>query len=122
VKKIVIFVGLIAVVAAACARHDDSVPPMLPVVTSPSPTNFTVATSDDIVWNLSWSIADPTVVRFYLVYTLNPFTNMPELADTAMTPTPPPYNTGAAVPGLVWGVSAVSTDNVESTIIYSSAP
>lgn len=121
-KRIIVFVGLIAIVSAACTRHDDSVPPTLPVVLSQSPTNFTVSTSDNIVWTLSWTIPDPTVVRFYLVYTLDPFTGSPVLADTSMTTSPPDYNVGAALPGLEWGVSAVSTDNVESTIIYATAP
>lgn len=121
-KRLIVFVGLIAVLTAACARHDDSVPPMLGVLVSPSPANFTVSSSDYIVWTLSWTIADPTVVRFYLVYTVDPFTGLPELADTAMTTSPPDYNIGVALPGLVWGVSAVSTDNVESSIVFGTAP
>lgn len=50
-KRIVVFLGLIVVLAAACARHDDSLPPPLGVAVPPTPGNFTVSTTDFIVWN-----------------------------------------------------------------------
>jgi hypothetical protein len=123
VKRIVVFLGLIVVLAAACSRHDDSVPPPLGVATAPAPSNFTVATTDFVVWNLSWTISDATNIRFYHIYTQDPFTGLAAQppVDTVMT-TSVQINTIGALPGLVWGVASVSNDNVESTIIFDTAP
>jgi hypothetical protein len=99
---------------AACARHDDSVPPQLPIVDPQQPTDFQVATQDSIVYDLSWSVADPTVVEFYVVYTqvLIPF--FEAQIDTTSS-TSAQVNLGAKLP-VQFCVSSVTFQNVESKL------
>jgi hypothetical protein len=114
-----VLISLLTVILVACARHDDF-PPMLAVIIPPTPSGFTVTTTDNIVWNLSWTNSDPTSVRIFYVYTLDIFTGAPVLLDSTVA-TSLQANTSIAAPGIVWGVSAISPDNVESSITFASA-
>jgi hypothetical protein len=102
-----------------CARHDNF-PSLLAVVVPPTPGNFTVTTTDDIVYDLAWTNSDPTSVIDFRIYTLNILTGAPENVGSTVT-TSFQANTTFATPGIVWGVSAVSPDNVESSIAFATA-
>ena len=105
---------------SACSKHTDF-PSMLPIVAPPAPSNFTVTTSNDIVYDLSWTINNPSAVAYYRLYAQDLFTGAPVLADTTMT-TAVQVDLQVPVPGVVFGVSSVSNGNVESAIVYGSAP
>ena len=85
----------------------------------PAPGNFTVSTSDNVTYDLSWTISDPTVIRFYRLYwTVG---GPPNLADTTQA-TSVQLITTVPTPGIVFGVSSVSVGHVESAITFASAP
>jgi hypothetical protein len=104
----------------ACARHKDF-PAMLPVIAPPTPTNFAVTTTDDVIYDLSWSVSDPSSVAMYRIYSLDIFTGAPTVLDTT-TATAAQVNTLVPTPGFVFGVSSVSVQNVESRVVFASAP
>jgi hypothetical protein len=105
---------------AACSA-DLTLPPKIDGVVPPTPENFQVTSSDNITFDLSWAISDPTVIRFYHVYVLLP-TGVPELFDTSFA-TSKQYSTDPPwpVPGIVFGVSSVSNDNIESSLVVGWA-
>jgi hypothetical protein len=105
---------------AGCSQHGD-VPPMLPIVEAPAPSSFTVTTADSIIYDLSWTNTEPSTVAFYQLYNLDLFTGFPAFIDTTAA-TAAQIDVVIPVPGLVFGVSSVSTSNVESRITFGSAP
>jgi hypothetical protein len=112
---------LVAVVLFAACTDDLEFPPAISGVVPPTPSNFTVTTPDDVVFTLTWSVSNSANIRFYQLYTVDPFTGRPVFADTSsadsvqlVTPIP--------APGIVFGVASVSTDNIESRIAFASAP
>lgn len=111
---------LAIVTLAACSRHGDF-PPGLVLVEAPAPTNVAVTTSDNIVYDVSWGVSDSTLVAFFRVYNLDPFTGAPALLDSTVTRAVQ-INTLIPTPGIVFGVSSVSVGNVESTITFASSP
>ena len=119
VRIIMVALVAIVVVASACARHNDF-PPLLPIQEPPVPQNFTVTTPDDQLYDLSWSVDNPSLVAFYQIYTLNLFTGLPEPVDTTTT-TAVQINVGTPFPGLTFGVSSITTENVESSAVFAQA-
>lgn len=117
-KRLWVFLPLLLL--AACSE-DLTLPPPVNGVFPPQPQNFVVTTSDDIVYDLSWTVSDTTVVIFYRLYTVSFQTGTVELQDTTATRAVQ-INTLIPTPGLVFGVSAVSTDNIEGEITTGSAP
>jgi len=108
-KWIVIFVLLVA----ACSKHDD-VPPPLEVMTPPTPKNLVVETVDQLTYDLSWEIDDPAVVKEYRIYS-EYGTSGPQLEGTTDT-TAIQVISPVALSGLVFCVSAVTLENVESSL------
>ena len=109
-----LFVFLALLLFAACSK-DLTFPPEVTGVFPPQPQNFSVTTSDDIVYNLSWTVSDTTVVAFYRLYTVDLQSGSAQLQDTSMTRSVQ-VNTLVPTPGLIFGVTSVSTDYIESAI------
>lgn len=108
---------VLILVLLACSNHDDP-PSPLGVSEPPTPANFTVASPSPGIYDLAWSISDPSAVKFFNLYYLDPFSG-PMFADTTAA-TSIQVNVGAAVSGLTWGVSSVSVGNVEGRIVFAS--
>jgi hypothetical protein len=107
-----------AMFLASCARHDD-LPPTLAFVEAPAPSSPVATTSDQIVYDLSWSISEPSAVAYYNIYMFIPF--LPALVDsTTLTSVQVDFQT--LVPQVDFGVTAVSVDNIESRIVFASQP
>lgn len=105
-------------VLLACSKHDD--PPMqVDVVEPPAPFDVTVFSPTPGVFNLSWDVGDPSVVNYYRLYYLDPFFFDLTFADTTVG-TSIQFDVGAAITDLMWGVSAVTIENVEGRIVYAS--
>jgi len=79
-----------------------------------------VSTTDAVVYDLSWTTSDATVTSYYNLYIFNPFTGTTEMFDSTTT-TAVQVNTTTPTPGIVFGVSAVSIDNLESGPVFSAA-
>jgi hypothetical protein len=113
VKKLLVV--LVLLLLAACSE-DLTLPPKVDGIVPPAPGNFTVTTSDVIVYDLNWTISDPTVIKFYRLYAVVP-NALPELVDTTLA-TSVQVNTNFPTPGLFFAVSSVSTDNIESALVF----
>ena len=104
----------------ACEKREDF-PPVLPVIPPPMPTNFQVTSPADQEYDLTWDIDDPdNVVEEFWIYAYSAFT----LPDTIGTTTNTSYFVRTAIPleGLIFGVSSVSDQNVESDLAIEPAP
>lgn len=110
---------LILLALAACAKHKDF-PPAIDVIPPPIPRNLTVEMPEPGRYELDWSVEDSTLVSYYRVYIYDPFTGPAELDTTRVSEFY--YTFPIAVTAVVWGVSSVSVQNVESGIVYGSAP
>jgi hypothetical protein len=121
VKK---FFVVFALLLVACSE-DLTLPPLLTdvLVVPPAPGNFTVTTSDNMVFDLDWTISDPTVVKFYRIWwELDGFSApIDTTVATSWTNMDTDFRFPIPVPGIFWGVSSVSVDNVESRIVFGSA-
>jgi hypothetical protein len=102
----------------ACSKHDDP-PTRVSVVEPPTPFNFTVLSPTPGIFDMSWDIDDPSVVSYYRLYYLDPFFSQLTFADTTAA-TSIQFDVGAAITELMWGVSAVTVENVEGTIVYAT--
>lgn len=122
-RVLILLFAIIAVMVAAgaCSRHDDK-PPMLGVQQPPNPQNVTVTTPDQgVTFMITWDVNNPALVAYYNIYTQDPFTGQATFTDSTTTTTVQVTTGGIPVPGLVFGVASVTTENVESQIIFASA-
>jgi len=106
---------MVMFVFGACSRHDGDLPTEVNYVRSATPATFTVTSPDQITYDLSWTISDPSTVSEYRVWL---FVNAGQTFgfvpwDTVMT-TSYSETFASPVPDAVWAVTSVSTDNVES--------
>ena len=119
VRIILVALVAIVVVASACSRHNDF-PPLLPIQEPPVPQNFDVTTQDDQNYTLTWSVDNPSLVAYYQIYLIDFFTGLPEPVDTTTT-TLVQVDVGTPFPGLIFGVSSITTENVESSAVFAQA-
>ncbi len=117
-KKLVV---VLILMLSACARHDD-LPPPLNVTVPPMPQDLVVETVDWITFTLSWNIADPSIVKEYRLYWRFASTSVELLPETVDTTTvsisvDPPI----PAPGIIFCVSSVTTENVESSLVCGAA-
>ena len=107
-KKWFVIIGLLVV---ACSEHDDVLPP-IDVIDPPTPTNFQVETADLLTYHLSWDIDDPAVVKEYRIYSQYATSELvlEGTTDTTVVDVISPV----AIEGVVFCVSAVTVENVES--------
>jgi hypothetical protein len=114
VKRLTIALVLLL---AACSS-DLTLPPKIDGTVPPRPENVLVTTTDNITFQISWSISDPTVVSFYRIYwTLG---GPPTLQDTTTTLSAQ-LTFPLIVEGVAIGVTAVSTDNIEGQAAFDTA-
>ncbi len=109
---------VLVMVIIACSNHDDP-PVRIDVIEPPVPVNFSVLSPAVGVFNLSWDINDPSLVSYYRLYYVDPFFGQLTFADTTAA-TSIQFDVGAAITDLLWGVSSVTIQNVEGTIVYAS--
>jgi hypothetical protein len=112
VKKLSIALVLLL---AACSA-DLTLPPEIDGIVPPAPENFTVTTTDHITYDLSWTISDPTVIRFYRLYYVAG--GPPVLADTSAATS---VQVTTNIPFIVFGVTSVSTDDIEGPAVFATA-
>jgi hypothetical protein len=94
-------------------------PQPLAISAPPKPFNLTVTSPAPQQYDLAWEISDPAAVKIYRIYLVS--YGPPELVGTSETPS---YLAETVFPisGLVFGVSAVSIENVESDLATAVAP
>ena len=121
-KKVLLALSLLAIIGllSVCEKREDF-PQMLNVTVPPQPDSLVIETDDSINFLLTWTIDDPgNVVKEYKVYSVNNFTP-PDLIGTTVE-LYADVNTVLPVSGLVFGVSSVTIENVESDLTIQPAP
>lgn len=120
VKRTIVILGLVAVAftSFSCEERQDF-PQLLDVSAPPGPFNLTITSPAPQQYDLAWEISDPAAVKLYRVYIVS--LGMPQLVGTSDTTT---FLAQTVLPiqGIVFGVSAVSTENVESDLATAVAP
>lgn len=117
-KRLVV---VLILMLGACSRHDD-VPPPLDVTVPPTPQDLVVETVDFITFTLTWNVSDPSIVREYRLYWRFESTSpelLPETVDTtavSISVDPP-----IPAPGIIFCVSSVTLENVESSLVCDAA-
>jgi hypothetical protein len=115
--------GATSLVLAGCPKHEDF-PQPLNVATVPTPNNFVITQPDTNVfdYDFTWEIDDPAgVVDHYRLYLVGSVAGADELlGETTNTSflTSFPFS----ISGLRFGVSAVSTQNVEGGLAAKTVP
>jgi hypothetical protein len=117
-KRIALIIVLAAILG--CAKHKDF-PSPLDVKAPPTPTNFTVTMDSLGTYYLDWEVVDSSSVAYYQIYTFDAFAGLSAFDTTSVSSYQASFGLFKIV-GIVWGVSAVTVDNIESVIVYGSAP
>ena len=121
-KKVLLALSLIAVIGllSVCEKREDF-PQMLNVTVPPQPDSLVVEKIDATNYSLTWTIDDANnVVKEYRVYAVNSFLPPDLIGSTNELFTD--VNTVIPVSGLVFGVSSVTIENVESDLTIQAAP
>ncbi len=119
--------GLLVVACTffSCEERQDF-PQPLAVSVPPKPYNLVVTSVEpapgEIVWeyDLTWEVADPTAVKIYRIYIVGN-SGLKEMAGTSEELQVALLWVGS-LEGTVFGVSAVSVENVESDLATAVAP
>lgn len=114
--KKLLLIGIL--VFCACAKHDD-LPPAIDVIEPPVPADLTIQTTDFMTFQLSWTVDDPSVVAYYRIYSRFDFSS-PALEDTS-TVTSVQVTSTIPIPGVIFCVSTVTLENVESVLVCETA-
>jgi hypothetical protein len=109
---------LAAALVWGCSKHE-SPPAPLAIPVPPKPMDFRVTMPTEGDYYLDWWVEDSTAVDHYRVYIYDRSLG-PTLVDTTSV-SDYHYNFYMPILGVIWGVSAVSVENVESEIVYGTA-
>lgn len=117
-KKLILVLGVLLIFS--CEKREDF-PPMHPITPPPAPSKLVVESYKPLEYDLTWRIDDPRgVVKEFWVWAWSDI-SLPETVgvtvDTFFC-----AETNFEIPGLVFGVSAVSTQNVASSMAISASP
>jgi len=119
VKKAILVI-LITLALVACDKREDF-PPMFSVVNPPQPYNLSVTQPTSTTYDITWDIDDPDqIVKEYWVYLvtgLGPPDTIGTTPSTSFT-----WSTPFSVSGLLFGVTSVTDQNVESNMSTVQAP
>ncbi len=105
--------------ATGCKKHENF-PEPLAVVVPPTPTSFVITNPQGNDYDLSWEISDPSKVQGYRLYLVGLGLAPELLAEHDTTSFAITLNFDAT--GLRFGVTAVSTDNVEGAMATAVVP
>lgn len=97
-----------------------NLPEPIDVEPPPVPENFQVEMPSPGVYDLYWTVEDSSSAAYFNVYIYDQFSG-PAFIDSTRVMNYH-YDFNFPLVGLVWGVSTVSAKNVESSIVYASAP
>jgi hypothetical protein len=118
IAAIVTSCAALMIVLGGCPKHENF-PTELDVIVPPTPTNFEI-TASGTDYTFTWQVSDATDVKEYRLYLVG-LSPTPEFLASSPDVT---YSETFAYPvtGVQFGVSAVSTDNVESSLATATAP
>lgn len=112
--------GALLLVLAGCPKHENF-PTELDIVVPPTPSNFSITVAPGTTdYTFEWEISDPADVKNYRLYVIGLSLTPELLAEPTglLVQQTLPYS----VSGLQFGVSSVSTDNVEGAMAVADAP
>ena len=115
-KKIIVLVVLLII---SCAKHENF-PNEVNVNQPPTPADFVVTMCPDGNYTLNWFVQDSLSVSYYRVFVIDPYTGPDELDTTSVSNYAIDFRP-LIVTGIIWGVSAVSVDNIEGRMVSAVA-
>jgi hypothetical protein len=122
VKKLLLTVSLLMtglLLLTGCEKREDF-PTAIDVAEPPRPYDLEVVKTSATMYTLTWTIDDPSLlVDEYKVYSVSAF-GQELLGTTDQLQTD--VDTVLPLTGLVFGVSSVTTQNVESDLTTAAAP
>lgn len=101
--------------APGCEKHENF-PQPLGVAVPQTVNNLSVTTLDNIVFDLTWDVDDPSAVQVYRAYYILEGLPMPNLAGEGPTPQAT-IDFQVTVSGVTFGVSVVTPENVEGAMV-----
>lgn len=109
-------------VVMGCSKRED-MSPAHPIDAPPVPENFQIKKINTLIgvldeYELNWDVSDPSAVDFFRLYAVSGFT-LEHIGDSSA---PPETVTTLSMAGLVFGVTSVSVQNVESDAAFALAP
>lgn|GEM_PF-2347664 len=106
---------------SGCKKHGD-LPAPLGVSVPPTVTNLVVNNPQALDYDISWDIADPSVVRMYRVYAVVRGLNGRDSAELADSTTSTSFLATLAIPiaGVRFGVTVVTLENVEGAMVVAA--
>ncbi len=119
VRNIILLLSVLCVLS--CSKHENF-PAALDVDKPPVVTNLAVTVvpqPDGIHYDITWDIDDSSVVHHYNVYALSEFT-LPDLLGASET-TAFLAESEFEIPTLAFGVTVVTTQFVEGSIVSAPA-
>jgi hypothetical protein len=119
-RAVYVSLALLSLGALGCPQHADF-PAQLELIVPPQPTNFVITNPQDLDYDFSWEVSDPTDVDHYRVYLVGSGFNDDELLFETPNTT---YLATLQFPAtdLQFAVSAVSTQGVEGQRTVTTAP
>jgi len=111
--------ALVILIWAGC-KGVPELPEPIGIEPPPVPENLQVEMPSPGVYDLYWSVSDSTAVAFFNIYVYNDFSGASLVDSTRVTNYH--YDFNFPLVGVTWGVSAVSEERVESSIVFATAP
>lgn len=102
-----------------CAQHKDF-PMQQTYIPPPAIQNLAITSVGGGKYDLTWSVADPTVVKYYRVYSFNQF-GVASPVDTTATPSAG-IDLGFELGGVPFGVTSITVENVEGAMAVAVTP
>lgn len=120
-KNVFVVLSLMSLLVLLGCESRNELPGVLGITPPPQPANLDIQKTSPTMYELTWTIDDPsTVVSEYRVYSVSAFAPPELIGSTTQTQTD--VDTVIPVTGIVFGVSAVTVENVESDLISAAAP
>jgi hypothetical protein len=120
VKNVFVALSLLSLLVLLGCDSRNELPAVLGITPPPQPANLNIQKTSPTMYELTWTIDNPTAVSEFRVYSVGPF-GPPELIG-ATDQTQTDVDTVIPVTGIVFGVSSVTVENVESDLTSVAAP
>jgi hypothetical protein len=114
------FAVALVVFVLGCSQHDDT-PTRHSFIPAPAITSLNIIDDGGGKYTITWNVDDDTAVQYYRVYWFNFLTGaLEKVAEPSGTQQG--VDIGLEAGGLVFGVSAVTVENIEGAMATAVTP